>query len=262
MEAILNQCKTLYDHLNCCHQDGRVCDCSQCLSCGFYGGEDTYACIKKLSYYVMRYGTVYTNEIYYFLLATGLLENNFKNDLKVLSLGCGFGPDYIALSKYIKDKNVDLELKYWGYDKEIRWQKITKGIIDNLPHEKDLLKGFSLENYDLIFLNKIFSTLKSADQHEKFLELLVDSINKSMQRGAFIVFNDVNNSSMGRDRFHSAMNGITEVIGKFYYDVQGAYTGDYTAMPYSASICSTPFDLPVSPYRTVNKTVFFVYRKI
>ena len=261
MERILANCRNIYTHLQCCHTDSRPCDCSCCLTEGFYGGSDTYTCVKKLCYYVMRYGSVYTNEIYYFLKSTGLLENYFIDDLKVISLGCGFGPDYIALSKYINDKGINLQLKYVGYDKEVRWKKITDGIYTNLPSEKDLMQGFSLAGYNLIFLNKIFSTLKSIGQHQQFLDILVESILHTMQQGAILVFNDVNHISMGRDYFHSVIANIIGVEGKYYFNVDGAYSGNYQPLSYSSNICTMPSDLPISPYRTVNKTVFFVYRK-
>ena len=79
----------------CCHQDGRSqCNCFFCLHDQFYNdASDYYDCKNKLNYYVLNYGASYISEIYYYL-GTSRLLNNFNNSINILSLGCGFAPDY------------------------------------------------------------------------------------------------------------------------------------------------------------------------
>ena len=109
MKKILMQCNSIQAALPCCHNDGRICDCTQCLKEGFYIGTDTYHCLKKLCFYTINYGPIYISEIYHFLGKSKLLEKNFGgSSINVLSLGCGFGPDFIALSKYIYDNRLNI----------------------------------------------------------------------------------------------------------------------------------------------------------
>ncbi len=120
----------------------------------------------------MNYGPAYASEIYHYLNKSELLENNFDGtEINILSLGCGFSPDAYALKKYIKDNCLDINFHYTGYDIENNWNIIRQDY-DNIKYEiYDLLSGFSLENYDLIFMCKAFSTIKrnSTEQARKFL---------------------------------------------------------------------------------------------
>ena len=99
MRDLLNHSNTLYLGTACCHDNpGRICNCYDCIRLGFFGGDETYSCIKRLCYYTMNYGSAYVSEIYHFLSASQILENNFNDStISILSLGCGFGPDYIAM---------------------------------------------------------------------------------------------------------------------------------------------------------------------
>ena len=118
MQRILTLCDIIYNNTSCCHNDpNRVCDCSVCLREGFYGGRDTYSCLKKLCYYTMSYGPACVSEIYHFLSFSRILEQHFNGrTINILSLGCGFGPDYVAAMKYIAEQHLNITVNYCGID--------------------------------------------------------------------------------------------------------------------------------------------------
>ena len=67
-----------------------------------------------------------------------------------MSLGCGFGPDDIALNKY-RDNHLDFNVNfnYYGYDKEPLWNFITNS--NALPITHDILNGINLQNIHILF---------------------------------------------------------------------------------------------------------------
>jgi hypothetical protein len=209
----------------------------------------------------MNYGPAYTSEIYHFLGASQILEKNFQTDIKVLSLGCGFGPDYIALNKYIFDKSLNFNVRYVGLDQESGWLRINEGVIKNLPNIKDVLIDFSLVDYDVIFLNKLFSTLLKKQAEQQFITLFVDKIKTQMKVGAIIIFNDINHYKMGRDIFDANVSSVAKIEGKFFFNVQSAYCNNYFEIPKTDNICQLPDDLPVYPKNSATKSIFFVYKK-
>jgi len=262
MIKLLTNCNNIQKSQACCHTDGRICCCYNCLRDGFYAGIDSYSCLKKLCYYVMNYGPAYVSEIYHFLGASRLLENNFHNSINVLSLGCGFGPDFIALQKYIYDNNLSTDVKYFGYDQEQNWLNITHGIINNLPIIANILNGFTLKNRNIIFLNKFFSTLLKNGTARKFLDKFIPEIKNVMSAGSVIVFNDVNHYKLGRDVFDSEVGKVAAIEGKYFFNIESAYSNNFTEIPWIQNICNIPDGLPISPKNSVTKSVFYVYKKI
>ena len=132
MQAVLSSSDRIYRAQSCCHDDERECNCYNCLHMTFYSptGPDTYNCLKKLCFYAMNYGPAYASEIYHYLAQSQILENNFNgHSLNVISLGCGFSPDLIALLKYINDRGLIITVRYLGLDNEALWNslRITTG---------------------------------------------------------------------------------------------------------------------------------------
>ena len=108
LNKILTQCLNNYPTFPCCHKDDRNCYCYNCIQPSFYdGGVDEYDCPKKLNFYVLKYGPSYVSEIYHFLSASQILEHFQDKNINILSLGCGFSPDYFAISKYISDNKYE-----------------------------------------------------------------------------------------------------------------------------------------------------------
>jgi len=273
MIEILNRCESLEaEYKNEAQRDNILCDgnnintphCYECLSSGFYTNtKDTYDCPIKLSLYTINYGPIYVSEIYHFLKKSQLLENNFLDitrPIEIMSLGCGFGPDDIALTKYSNDEQLDIDFNYVGYDIESWWNTITN--TNALPIIYDVLNGFDCNNVDILFINKLFSTLKNHNLDGQFLTELQVAL-QSLPNGAFVIFNDINYWEMGRDDFNQfAIANSLEVIGKYYFNIEGAYSANYTEIPYIDNICEIPHNFTHSPKLTVNKSIFFLYQKV
>ena len=176
MTNVLNKCseiiqenKDKYDN----YEEKKIC--LDCVKGNFRSyNRDTYDCVEKLAHYTIFYGPIYVSEIYHFLRESQILENNFlefDKSINVMSLGCGFGPDKIALEKYRKDKWLDIEFYYTGYDIEPLWLEISSPLMTGVPEIKNIIKdNFDCSETNIIFLNKVFSTLKNNDLHEDFLD--------------------------------------------------------------------------------------------
>lgn len=179
MKALLQKCDYMYVNLPHCDKDDEIVSCSDCCTQDFYDRPDTYSCLKKLCHYTLNYGPAYASEIYHYLEKSHLLEDHFNGkNINVLSLGCGFSPDVYALRKYINDYDLDITYQYTGYDKEENWNEIREFYKNRHFETRDLLDGFSLQNYDIIFMCKAFSTIKRNGDAPEFLQILKQEVDK------------------------------------------------------------------------------------
>ncbi len=286
MIEILNRCNYLIGVLKDCDDIQNKVNCPTCMSNSFYGkNNDTYNCLKKLCYYTINYGPIYVSEIYHFLVQSNFLKsfigekrNYIKNNqlykfnnstqnnmipiyLNIMSLGCGFGPDDIALDIY-RNNHLDFNIvfNYYGYDKEPLWNFVTQ--TNALPITYDLSNGMNFQNIDIIFINKLFSTLKKHNLHTQFLTAFQQAL-QTLPSSSFVVFNDINHQDMGRDEFDKfAQKNSLQVISKYYFPVDNAYTRGYTKIDSTDNIYEIPIGLIHQPKKTVNKTIFFLYQKV
>jgi len=261
MNKILKKCTKLYNNEKNCDEFNQKGSCLQCVKDSFYSdNSDTYDCLKKLATYTIEYGVAYASEIYSFLVASKLLENYFDNnqEISILSLGCGFMPDKSALKTYIKNHKLDIYYSYQGYDIEPLWQKINPS---NNFQTKDIIDGFDCKGIDIIFMNKVFSTLKNHELSDKFLDTFEKEL-KNLSSGSFIIFNDINYQPMGRNEFDdfTTTNNL-KPIGKYFFNRNDEYTGNYTEIEFIDNIYRIPSNIPFEPRDAPAKTVFFLYRK-
>jgi hypothetical protein len=153
---IITQCENNVLSMPCCHNDGRDCYCYNCLYAGFRNTPDEYDCDKKMNYYVLKYGSSYVSEIYHYLENSLLIESLNITNINILSLGCGFCPDYYAVSQYIANKKLKIDFQYYGLDISMAWNT-TRLSYSNVHYEQsDLLQPFNIQNAHIIMLNKIF----------------------------------------------------------------------------------------------------------
>lgn len=288
MTEILNRCNYLYNNLIDCldkhenqQKDG---DCLKCTQNNFRGmHNDSYNCLKKLSTYTMYYGPIYVNEIYNFLVQSSFLTNfitqcrsNIKLNpmypefniftpdnevpviLNIMSLGCGFGPDEIALNKY-RDSHLDLNVNfnYFGYDKEPLWNYITQS--NSSPQTVNLLDGMNFQNINILFINKLFSTLRNFELGRDFLNVLSNAL-PNLPIGSFVIFNDINNQIEGRDEFDLFVTrNNLEIVNRYYFD---GYTGDYIHLGMNDIVTDLINDNTVPYKNQLNQTIFFLYKKV
>jgi hypothetical protein len=261
MIDILERCDKLYKKEKCCHTKRR-CNCYSCLNEGFFVTSDTYECFKKHLYYVMNYGPSYSSEIYNYLKHSQILENNFNNkNIKILSLGCGFAPDLIALEKYIENENLDINFEYTGLDASTGWSKIRNQASNVNYITIDINTGFDLSEYDIVFIVKLFSTLYNNDLDGPFLTILQDQITNNLKNGSFLIFIDVNSCYEGRDIFNGLVKNLFTSSKLFFYNVRGAYQDNFEEIQYTNITFDVPDSVSISPLMELNKTIVFEYKK-
>jgi SAM-dependent methyltransferase len=264
---VLSQCWNNYQQLPCCgceqYRNYKICCCSFCLEKDFYKRPDEYECDKKMLFYVLNYGPIYVSDIYHYFEISHILDSLSRN-INILSLGCGFCPDYYALTKYIKDYNLNISFSFTGLDKADTWDK-TRSQYPNIRYmQADLTNlnySLSFQNYDVIVLNKIFSTLYRHKTHGLFLQKIVNAIIGSMSKDAILIFNDVNdNNYSGRDEFNSAVSNLFDTVHKYYTAGYYEYCGGWIKIPETGLIYDKIPQCNISPLPST-KSVFFEYRK-
>lgn len=262
MIDILNNCSAQYSLLNCCHPKPD-CDCLKCLPDGFFGNDDNYSCEKKQYSYVMRYGPVFASEIYHYLNQSQILEQNYNNsNLNILSLGCGFAPDLIALQKYINDKQLSIQIEYTGIDISDSWNNIRLPDDNAIYGTENVLSGFDLAGYDIVFVVKLYSALRKYSNHNKFMDILKKQIKNKLKDGAFLIFDDFNSVNMGRDEFDEKISELFSSKKHFYFNVGGAHhEASYVSITGLNNVFSIPDKLIITPEKEVKRDVIFEYRK-
>lgn len=267
MTNILNRCAEIIEKSEeKCDDFEEKQSCLSCVKESFRTLEnDDYNCLEKLAHYTIYYGPMYVSEIYHFLRESQIIENNFlelDRPINVISLGCGFGPDNVALHKHRKDKCLDVEIYYKGYDIEPLWGNISSAVMHNVPEVKNIVEDdFDCSEADIIFMNKVFSTLKNNSFHTDFLNNFESQLD-DFPIGSLIVYNDINHVNEGRDIFKNFMQRNSfEIIGKYFFDNSG-YNDNYTVLQSSENVCETPHGLPCESKTIPAQLVFIVYQKV
>jgi len=267
MTNILNRCAEIIQKTEeKCDNFEEKESCLSCVQNSFRTlNNDDYDCLKKLAHYTIYYGPIYVSEIYHFLRESQIIESNFlelDKPINVISLGCGFAPDNIALHKHNKDKWLDLEFNYKGYDIEPLWGKISSAVMQNVPEIKNIVEDeFDCSKVDIIFMNKVFSTLKNNGFHNDFLSNFKSQL-VDFPTGSLIVYNDINHYNEGRDIFKKFMyQNSFRVVSKYFFN-NSAYNDNYTILKSSENVCEIPDGLPCESKMTPAQLVFIVYQKV
>ena len=267
MTDILNGCaEIIYESKEKCDDYEERENCISCVKNSFRTlDNDEYACLEKLAHYTIYYGPMYVSEIYHFLRESQIIENNFlelERPINIISLGCGFGPDNIALHKHCKDKCLDVEIDYKGYDIEPLWGKISSVAMRNVPEIKNIVEDdFDCCEANIIFMNKVFSTLKNNGLHDDFLSNFETQLD-DFPTDSLIVYNDINHCNEGRDIFNNfALRNSFTVVGKYFFNNSG-YNDNYTILESSENVCDIPDGLPCETKTIPTQLVFIVYKKV
>lgn len=263
MDHLLLECNKNLETMPCCHKDKRVCNCYNCLKGGFFEGQDSYNCKKKLSYYVVNYGPSFASELYHYFDKSHILETlSARNSgIKILSLGCGFAPDLVAISKYLEMKTLSINYTYHGIDLSQNWDccrytnKYATFSID------DVLSNITLENYDLIFVTKLFSTLKKNKQHLLFRKTLIDAISTQMLSESVLVFCDINSKWEGRDLFDNYVENEFNSVRRYCFTNPKYTPSNCTVIQNTDVVFKIPNGLKISPLMSTTNVVCFEYTK-
>ncbi|HIH4849150.1 TPA: hypothetical protein ACYSAQ_003440 [Morganella morganii] len=258
----LQDCNYEMAQLICCG-DRSPCNCEDSLTEDYYSErKDSYDCQKKMNTYAIKYGLSYISEIYHYLEKSKIL-NKFRGNspLNVISLGCGFAPDYYALSKYNDDNKLNIQINYTGLDISTAWNTARPNAQNCSFQYTDLRTPFSLQNAHIVFVCKSFSTMYKNGYSRLFLDQLELAINSSLPRDSIIVFIDVNLDSFGRDEFHNSISLITNSNTQYFF------SGSTYTKPHWIEIESTNIIYDIEQTFLVefidhtNKTIVFEYRK-
>jgi hypothetical protein len=261
MKLLLKKCDELFKSLPCCHENNEDCNCYECLKDGYYGGKETYSCLKKLCYYTMNYGPCYSSEMYHFFSESKILEKFQYNSIDILSLGAGFGPDLYGIIKYIKDKDLKINYNYTGIDKEVLWENIR--INNSRFITKDVLSdNINLKNYDIIIINKLFSTLRSVDLHNNFLDKLKNEMMPTLSNNSYLIFSDVNSINMGRDEIIDELTPLFKHRYVYFFNVKKSFRYWYfKSINEIDNVFSIPDNICVDSKKDVNNTAIIVFKK-
>ena len=260
LSNILNNCENAINQIDCCKGDNDACDCISSLMEDYSNRPDSYDCDKKMSTYVLRYGPIYASEIYHYLEHCNFSEwASEKEEINIISLGCGFAPDYAAVKEYLSDYEIDTSVNYLGLDKSSCWEIARPENNECEFINADLTRSFDLSGADIVFVCKVFSTLYRNDLENEFLNNFEEAVRDSLSDDAIVVFVDINNYKMGRDAFHNAVKTYLPNYNQYYFD---GYTGNnWTKINKNGITFSLPRRLSVTPLNSVGRTVIFDYRK-
>lgn len=264
MFDLLKFADLLYNNMPLCPDFKDSVDCYDCISSHFYksDGKEKYDCYKGLAHYIMDYGPCYASSTYHFLDVSGVIEGLNKENINILSIGCGFSPDYYAFKKYINDKGLSIDFYYLGIELYKQWDLFHQAT----PIKEKTIRYFDvlqtriphLNSFDLIFIDKFFSSLSEPEGRDRFIELLTGYIKGSIKNDAVLIFKDVNDKSRGRDKFHNAISPLFSLSEQYK---SGGYGFQYTNTVSQHNVFTNiPQDISVSPKSDVVKEVFFVYK--
>jgi len=184
-----------------------------------------------------------------------------KQNIKILSLGCGLGPDLFAINKYIEDTRSRTRVRYIGADKQAAWSRIRIAQENAKFEQKDVLEGLDLSRYDLIFLCKLISTLKRNNKVNEFYSILTNAINSTLHSDCCLVFVDVNSCHTGRDEFCRIITPLFSTVRQFYFDTPPYIDRGWRLIPNNHVVFDIPNEISISPLRLVAKDVVFEYWK-
>ncbi len=257
----LRRCDNEIAKLRCCG-DRNPCNCEESLTDDYYQRNDSYDCQKKMDTYAIKYGPSYISEIYHYLEKSQLL-NGFQNSpLNVISLGCGFAPDYYALQKYNVDKQLNIQLSYWGLDMSTAWNTARPPTNQSCQFQQaDLTQPFNLQGANVVFICKSFSTMYKHQVHRRFLQNLASAINQNMALGSTLLFIDVNHYKLGRDFFDDNISPVISPTNKYYFDDTGYSKDEWIKISSNHVIYPTNQGLSVESIPNTNDTIIFEYRK-
>ncbi|KFF65370.1 hypothetical protein SOV92_02860 [Pectobacterium brasiliense] len=254
----MRDCNNEISSLECCG-DRSPCNCENSLTEDYYHRNDSYNCQKKMDTYVIKYGPSYISEIYHYLEVSQILTRFRNSPLNIISLGCGFAPDYYAISKYNQDNQLNIQINYTGLDLSTFWNTARPNVQNCTFRQTNLTESFSLKDAHIVFICKSFSTMYKNGMHAQFLQNLTSAINQDMSPGSILVFIDVNHIGLGRDVFDDNISSAISPINKYHF--KGYSELDWIIINNNNVIYNINQGLFVESIPNTNDTIIFEYRK-
>lgn len=183
--------------------DGKLCE----LSINFFDDKNPpdYSKLHVQQSYLLKYCLAYSFEYYYMY---NHIKSSFKNEINILSLGCGSCIDYWSLCLLLYRKDKDLKINYIGVDK-IKWNsndienifdknnintyKFTRRKTDNcyfIENEINILSDYYIFNDSII---NILNNLDVIIFPRSIGEILIDETNNINIKNINIIKNIISN---------------------------------------------------------------------
>lgn len=263
IQQLLDNCNLNAQRLpNCTSWNPWGHSCDSCISSMYYdGGADDYSCVKGAYLYTLKYGPAYITEIISFLADSHIIESFNRQRLRIVSLGGGMGTDYLAINQYMCNSPLGIAIDYTLYDLSPSWQSVR-----NLyPHPSmveytcDILQNeINMSSVDIVFINKLYSTLLKNKQNHDFINWLQRQVT-NLPPGAIVVFNDINHKDMGRDEFNFFMSRSFSSKAKFY--TSGYCGANYIQLRPRDVFSTTGTTNQYNSLPHMTNVVFFAYRR-
>ncbi len=263
LQQLLDNCyRCAQEQPNCTSWNLRRYSCDTCISSMYYdGGTDDYSCVKAAYLYTLKYGPAFITEIISFLADSHIIENFNRQHLRVISLGGGMGTDYLAINKYMSNSSLSIAIDYTLYDLSLAWQSVRNLYFhpNMVEYNCDILQNeIDMSDVDIVFINKLYSTLLKNNRSHDFINWLQRQV-KKLSPGAIVVFNDINHKNMGRDEFNSYMSPSFSSKVKYY--TSGYHEWNYTQLRDLDVFSSTGTTNQYKSLPHMTEVVFFVYTR-
>lgn len=213
LSKLINQCAAAYAGGTECQNCVNDKKCESCNTCKCYdscihplhqynSNGKTYNCLNMAYNYVVKHFYRFASEIEYaFRIVYHAEQQNWKDNINVVSLGCGPSSELYGIINELQNQQSNLVVSYHGFDTNAIWQKIWNLNIDickqhNITYTTDDMFAYytehSDEHIDILILNYLLSDVARNMQKEEknlFLDKLAEFIDvKDVQ---YVIFNDI-----------------------------------------------------------------------
>lgn len=213
LSKLINQCAAAYAGGTECQNcvNGKKCESYNTCKCydscihplhQYNSNGKTYNCLNMAYNYVVKHFYRFASEIEYaFRIVYHAEQQNWKDNINVVSLGCGPSSELYGIINELQNQQSNLVVSYHGFDTNTIWQKIWNLNVDiykqhNISYTKyDMFAYYTKhpdEHIDILILNYLLSDVARNMQKEEktlFLDKLAEFIDvKDVQ---YVIFNDI-----------------------------------------------------------------------
>lgn len=234
LSKLINKCATFYAGRTECQNCVNDKKCEGCNTCKCYdscihplhqynSNGKTYNCLNMAYNYVVKHFYRFASEIEYaFRIVYHAEQHNWKDNINVVSLGCGPSSELYGIINELQNQQSNLVVSYHGFDTNAIWQKIWNLNIDickqhNVTYTTDDMFAYytehSDEHIDILILNYLLSDVARNMQKEEktaFLDKLAEFID--VMDVQYVIFNDI---SLFYDNLISGYSCMEYVVRQF-----------------------------------------------
>ena len=227
-------CAAAYAGGTACQNCVNAKKCEGCNTCKCYdscihplhhynSNGKTYNCLNMAYNYVVKHFYRFASEIEYaFRIVYHAEQHNWKDNINVVSLGCGPSSELYGIINELQNQQSNLVVSYHGFDTNAIWQKIWNLNIDickqhNVTYTTDDMFAYytehSDEHIDILILNYLLSDVARNMQNEEktaFLDKLAEFID--VMDVQYVIFNDI---SLFYDNLISGYSCMEYVVRQF-----------------------------------------------